>query len=378
MEKFSAFRDPGTGIQPFLLPAPPSEHDFYLSLLAPVRVTLAVLRFVVVIVIAVLHFILVNVLCTLLTPVPPFHRFIEGASTIVLSRLALYVLGFLWVPEEQMARKRGKLSDANWSPKAGDIIVSNWSSWIDILWLSYRFNPIFVLPVVDETKPPISAIPGETISYRPGRSTGTGSAAMSAPTRATSPHIPILGFRRVSLLSMVRATGNTPQSPFSGSYTSLEDIRKSAERPVVVFPECTTSNGRGLLRFARVFEGYSVPVKKCNVFVMCTRYNPPTPFQPSLTHPIPSSAFNPLYHLFTIASALSPQTMSVRMLPLSESPSSQLFLVSEVVPDLVVDTLSEVCAVLIARIGKMKRIGLGWEDKVSFLDLYSGRRKQWP
>lgn len=65
--------------------------------------------------------------------------------------------------------------------------------------------------------------------------------------------------------------------------------------------------------------------------------------------------------------------MSVRMLPLSESPSSQLFLVSEVVPDLVVDTLSEVCAVLIARIGKMKRIGLGWEDKVSFLDLYSGR-----
>ena len=191
---------------------------------------------------------------------------------------------------------------------------------------------------------------------------------------------------------MVRATGTTPQSPSSGSYTSLEDIRKSAERPVVVFPECTTSNGRGLLRFARVFEGYNVPVKECNVFIMCTRwggymiplqvshpnvprYNPPTTFQPSLTYPIPSSAFNPLYHLFSIASALSLQTMSVRMLPLSESPCSQLFVVSEVVPDLAIDTLSEVCAVLIARIGKMKRIGLGWEDKVSFLDLYSGRRK---
>lgn len=98
-------------------------------------------------------------------------------------------------------------------------------------------------------------------------------------------------------------------------------------------------------------------------------------FQPSLTHSIPSSIFNPLYHLFSIASVLSPQAMSVRMLPLSESPSSQLFVVSEVVPDLAVDTLSEVCAALIARIGKMKRIGFGWEDKVSFLDLYSGRRK---
>lgn len=67
--------------------------------------------------------------------------------------------------------------------------------------------------------------------------------------------------------------------------------------------------------------------------------------------------------------------MSVRMLPHSESPSSQLFVVSEVVQDLTTDMLSEVCAVLIAGIGKMKRIGFGWEDKVSFLDLYSGRRK---
>lgn len=75
----------------------------------------------------------------------------------------------------------------------------------------------------------------------------------------------------MSLLSMVRATGRTPLLPSLGPFVSLEDIRKSAKRPVVVFPECTTSNGRGLLRFARVFEGYNVPVKKCNVFVMCIR-----------------------------------------------------------------------------------------------------------
>ncbi|KAF8450409.1 hypothetical protein L210DRAFT_3437783 [Boletus edulis BED1] len=376
MEKFSAFRDPGTGIQPFLPPVPPSENDLWSTLLAPVRVTFAVSRSLVVMLIAVLHFILANVLCTLLTPVPPLHRLVEEASTRTLSRLALFVLGFLWIPEEKVARKRGNLSDNSWSPKAGDIIVSNWSSWIDILWLSYRFNPIFILPIAEGPEPSVSPAPdGETVSYRPGRKMGTGSAAISAPARTISPRLPICGFRRMSLLSMIRATGRTPQSPSSSSFTSLEDIRQSAGRPVVVFPECTTSNGRGLLRFARVFEGYNVPVKECNVFIMCTRYNPPTIFQPSLTHSIPSSALNPLYHLFTIAGALSPQSMAVRMLPLSESPSSQLFVVSEVVPDLVVDTLSEVCAILIARIGKMKRIGLGWEDKVSFLDLFSGRRK---
>jgi hypothetical protein len=33
-----------------------------------------------------------------------------------------------------------------WSPDAGDIIVSNWASWIEILWLAFRYDhPSFVL-----------------------------------------------------------------------------------------------------------------------------------------------------------------------------------------------------------------------------------------
>jgi 1-acyl-sn-glycerol-3-phosphate acyltransferase len=57
------------------------------------------------------------------------------------------------------------------------------------------------------------------------------------------------------------------------SARALEDIRKQADRPVVVFPECTTSNGRGLLRFTDAF-GETVPVKNYQVFVMCVRYVP--------------------------------------------------------------------------------------------------------
>lgn len=34
------------------------------------------------------------------------------------------------------------------------------------------------------------------------------------------------------------------------------------------------------------------------------------------------------------------------------------------------DQLSETCAILIAQMGKMKRTGLGWEDKSSLLELY--------
>lgn len=214
------------------------------------------------------------------------------------------MLGFPWISEEHVARKRGYVAPpirrfsliiafpgicrtltgpqkpgtsscptgAPGSISCGSRI-GMWNA--ELAKVSpksqHRFNPIFVLPVADETEPPASSTSdGETISYRPGRKTGTGSAAISTPTRTISPRQPIRGFRRVSLLSMVKATGETQPSS-SGPFTSLEDIRRSAERPVVVFPECTTSNGRGLLRFARVFEGYNVPVKECDIFIMCIR-----------------------------------------------------------------------------------------------------------
>lgn len=33
--------------------------------------------------------------------------------------------------------RRGAKIEA-WTPKAGDVIVSNWASWIEILWLAFR------------------------------------------------------------------------------------------------------------------------------------------------------------------------------------------------------------------------------------------------
>jgi len=35
------------------------------------------------------------------------------------------------------------------------------------------------------------------------------------------------------------------------------------------------------------------------------------------------------------------------------------------------DALTEASATLIAQVGKVKRTGLGWEDKASFLEFYS-------
>jgi hypothetical protein len=67
--------------------------------------------------------------------------------------------------------------------------------------------------------------------------------------------------------------------------------------------------------------------------------------------------------------------MSVRLLPPAELPSSPSFLASEVVSnDVGEDTLTAACSGLISQLGKMKKMNLGWEDKVFFLKLY--REKQ--
>jgi len=73
---------------------------------------------------------------------------------------------------------------------------------------------------------------------------------------------------------MITHTGRIPpqSSNDKEKYESLEELRKRARGPVVVFPECTTSNGRGLLRFANVFEHEkNIPVKGYKIFLMCIR-----------------------------------------------------------------------------------------------------------
>ncbi|KZT12802.1 uncharacterized protein LAESUDRAFT_733399 [Laetiporus sulphureus 93-53] len=381
MEKFSAFRDPGTGIQPFLRPVPPTDSELLANIALPFGYVAGAIRTAVVIALGILYVILVAGVCTLLKPVPSFHRIVSHAFTAAIARLVLLALGLLWIPVKIVTRKRGRGAKVTekWSPAAGDIIISNWVSTIELLWLAFRVNPIFLLPICSSTEfSKSTSQPASPISRTPGRRTGTGSAAISSPSaRAPIQRVPFVGFRRASLLSILRATGNVPSTASATpEFQTLEQIRSQADRPIVVFPECTTSNGRGLLRFAELFPDAQLPVTAFKVFVMCVRYDPPTIFCPTLSHPIPSAKMNPLPQLFSLSTSLVPHTMSIRLLTPSESPSSRSFLASDFLTgNKVEDELTEVCASLIAQIGKMKRIGLGWEDKAAFLEFYNHKRR---
>ncbi|KAI0375735.1 hypothetical protein BV20DRAFT_932606 [Pilatotrama ljubarskyi] len=382
MEKFSAFRDPGTGIQPFLRPIPPAGSELLATVVSPVGYVLGVVKTALVLALALLYVLLVQGLCLVFSPISPLHRATTYVFTALLSRLALLLVGLYWIPVEVVQRKRGRAAPANetWKPRAGDLIVSNWASWVELLWLAFRFDPIFVLPVCETLELPASPKRSSSpISRTPGRRTGTGSAAISSPAaRTPTARIPIVGFRRVSLLSMIASAGQLPVAADSTTTKaeSLEAIRSKADRPVVVFPECTTSNGRALLRFAEVFGNVKLPVMKYKIFIMCVRYDPPTAFAPTLSHSIPSNFMNPLPHVFCLASSLAPLTVSIRLLAPSEAPSSGSFLLSEFLTGgTYPDPLAESCAALMAQIGRVKRVGLGWEDKAAFLKLYKGKRR---
>ncbi|KAI0776019.1 hypothetical protein BD413DRAFT_469414 [Trametes elegans] len=381
MEKFSAFRDPGTGIQPFLRPIPPSGSEVLVAVLSPLAYAVGAVKTVLILALVLAYAVVVQGICLVFIPIPPLYRSVTYVLTAVLSRLALLLVGLYWIPVEVVQKKRGRIAPASdkWNPRAGDLIVSNWASWVEVLWLAFRWNPIFVLPVCETLDLPAPRQSSSPISRTPGRRTGTGSAAISSPAaRVPTTRIPIVGFRRVSLFSIIAATGKPPVSQDTASHKaeSLEAIRSRADRPVVVFPECTTSNGRALLRLAEVFGDVKLPVMKYKVFVMCVRYDPPTTFAPTLSHSIASDFLNPLPHVFRLASTLAPLTVSIRLLAPSESPSSGSFLLSEFLTGgTYPDPLAECCAALIAQIGRVKRVSFGWEDKVAFLRLYKGKNR---
>lgn len=176
--------------------------------------------------------------------------------------------------------RRSSLKEA-WNPQAGDIIVSNWISWAEIVWIA-KYDPVYVLPVMEGVNKLPSGTSTSTRKITSAGRAGSGPAASSSftPSHTQVERKEVLGFVEVSLLRIIMSCGFVP--PYNGvagpstPRSSLEEIRIKAKlsgRPVLLLPECTTSNGRGLLRFTDIFKGLEPPVTGFRIFLMCVRYD---------------------------------------------------------------------------------------------------------
>ena len=236
-------------------------------------------------------------------------------------------------------------------PQPGSIIACSYTSPLDSVYLAAIFDPIF------------------TASY--------------PSTRRV---------HRISLLNAMLRAFQYPrlEPPNNVKLTDLETLMKRyPDQVVVVYPECTTTNGRGVLPFSPSLLTAPPEVK---IFPTSLRYT-----AADITTPIPGTYISFIWNLLSkpthcirvrIAESVhntsrSPATGNSTshkdrdMLYEDRTSSSDTLLGSEDTESInaaekrVLDKVSEA----LARLGRVKRVGLGVKDKAEFLTAWTKQRR---
>ncbi|KAJ2687940.1 Lysophosphatidic acid:oleoyl-CoA acyltransferase 1 [Coemansia spiralis] len=339
MEKYSKWRDSGTGIQPFLQPVPARTQQ--LGLWSAIN---AVKSYILGPLVAVVRFAALGATAVLasattaigaLLVVPSIRRGWTRCTQSVLARLALFIVGFYSIDAKTISLQKGRRTSAkqgkNGAVKSGDIIIANHASYIDILYLVAKYSPVFIeIDNASTYARPISVW-----------------AALTSAARQTPALLPAKEARPLREIT--------------------ETARLNCLGPVVVFPENATSNGRALLQFLPMFEDAANLDEKSDLHILAFKY----PFQ----------SFSPAYsvgsqlgHLFGVCCQVY-NSLVVRILEQDETPSfrdSAVFCDAGNVP---VD-LDEAVKEKLLQLSRLRMTKLTAMDKRDFLAFYYKRTKK--
>ena len=199
--------------------------------------------------------------------------------------------------------------------------------------------------------------------------------------------------RQVERISLIRAILRAFAPPLSQPDPSakLVDIATLVEqhpnRPIVIFPECTTTNSRAILPLSHALLG--VP-SKTKVFPVSLRYTPV-----DVVTPLPGSYISFLWTLLSkpthcIRVRIAEYVMNGRTAmdaPPARSTRKSTYntnyldiLDQEAAPGEI--TASEQAFLdqvgeSLARLGRVKRVGLGVKEKQDFVRMWSKTRRTW-
>ncbi|KYR02558.1 hypothetical protein DLAC_00694 [Tieghemostelium lacteum] len=245
MEKYSKWRDGPTGIHP-LIPTSAKPTTLVSTLIFKVLLgPILVLVRLPVIILLVLLLVAIDFI-TKAIPIGFISRFINRGFTIVLCRLIFLFMGFFKIDEytESLGnRSKDPVGDIR-SYALNDVVIVNHSSYVDILYLQYRYSPIFAVPPNDRN-----------------------------PTNIDGKLVPMNLIQALQNAIYSRVQLSTRSVP---TQDLLKKIDSSWMGPLVILPEGTTSNGQGLLNIAPVFTSSSniksidsVHVVGINYFTWC-------------------------------------------------------------------------------------------------------------
>jgi 1-acylglycerol-3-phosphate O-acyltransferase len=253
----------------------------------------------------------------------------------------LGIPGIWWVDLQLDGVKRGSLSQQppERFPHPGSIIAAQFTSPIDALYLSAIFDPIFTLSFPDTRK-----------------------------------------VQRISLFHAIILALSPPirEPPRSNLVTLRALIEQNPHRAIAVFPEMTTTNGKGILPFSPSLLSAPAHVQ---IFPVSMRYTPP-----DITTPITGAYVAFLWNL------LRRPTHCIRV-RIAEGVSNTSAATDGLVNGAVekgragdadgtgADYTSEEKRTIdhigetLARLARNKRVGLTVADKASFISAWNQRRK---
>jgi len=290
-----------------------------------------------------------------------FLRYVYGLG----ARALLIFMGFWWIPVETVSTKKelvtlsslaaptrhpiplslffsrtsaGAKQGSSWPPGSqvgsGDIIVCNHVSYVEVLYLAFRYCPTF------------------TQIYTKGGPEG------KTLVQPVSMYTAISNCFGVPALD---ATGVSDAVPLE---TLTSRARKEGLGPVVVFPEATTSNGLGIVKFAPVFKGFADKEAHIQVAGFKFEFNE---FSPAFT------AGSPQKHFFQLLCQLH-NHLEVKFATPAENPSLKTPAAESEAEDRE-DPLGGQIATTLARLLRLRRVQLTAEDKINFLSYFNERKK---
>eukprot|EP00002_Diphylleia_rotans_P032809 TRINITY_DN691_c0_g1_i1.p1 TRINITY_DN691_c0_g1~~TRINITY_DN691_c0_g1_i1.p1 ORF type:complete len:346 (-),score=68.42 TRINITY_DN691_c0_g1_i1:239-1276(-) len=331
MEKYSRWRDKGTGVHPFLHEKPLAKPiPFHVKMgrlvtAGLIQCPLFVIRLILLLVVS-FWFSIMHLIIAVLSIFPPLRRGFQKYVSFLGSRMFLLLMGFWWIEHQPASRVRSASADQLIVPKvqSGDLVISNHISFLEIIYLNFRFAPTFAIPKIDSDT--------------------------TAPSNQVIP---------MSFLEALRRASH-PAKALSQPPMPLSDLLKDAKAkrlgPVVLFPEATTSNGKAVLSFQTI-DPNSIP-SETRVILMAFKFDYQD-FSPAF---VVGSFWS---HFFKILFQLS-NRLQVKTLVEHETPEvSSLHTAEE---------WTEAVSNAIANMHGIRRVKLGYLDKQEFLAYWQSQQ----
>ncbi|RYP05862.1 hypothetical protein DL765_009703 [Monosporascus sp. GIB2] len=323
MEKYSQFRDRGSGISPFIPTSTPTSTFYTL-----VRSAVFLFRLPIFLTYCVAYFLFLAHL-----PLPLAFR-----KLLLWGMLG--IPGIWWVDLQLDGVKRGSLSQQPKSrvPHPRSIIAAQFTSPVDALYLAAIFNPVF------------------TISYPRTRKV-----------------------QRISLFRAIMLALSPPvcEPSSTAKLTTLRAlVEQNPHRIIAVFPEMSTTNGKGILPLSPSL--CSAPAN-AKIFPISMRYTPP-----DITTPVPGAYASFLWNLLSrpthcirvrIAEGITRASPGLEGVVdgIAAEEASDGEHGRDLTPEekRVIDHVGET----LARLARNKRVGLSLRDKAAFVEAWNRGRK---